>query len=67
MSSRGHKKRERTYQLWGWTLFVMSSFAYMYSSFMAGDMVALLGSVIFFLACLIFLIPFLPTRQADDQ
>jgi len=42
----------------GWLLFIASAIGYIISSLRSGDMVALIGSVFFLVACLVFLIPF---------
>ncbi len=51
--------RNGTINLIGWILFVFSALAFITSSLRAGDMVGLAGGILFLVACLIFLIPFL--------
>ena len=62
MSETDPTGRERRFHGCGWTFFLMSSIAYMTTSFMAGDMVGLLGGFLFFLACVCFIIPLFSTK-----
>ncbi len=50
--------RNHNINLIGWILFVFSALAFITSSLLSGDMVGLVGGVIFLVACLIFLIPY---------
>ena len=52
-------KRERTYQLWGWILFLVCAIFFIISAIQNHDIPYLIGSIVFFLACVLFLIPFL--------
>lgn len=56
--------RNRTLNLAGWLLFVVSACAFIVSSYRNGDGVALAGGVFFLAACLVFLIPYF-RRDAD--
>jgi hypothetical protein len=56
MSQTTHNR----FQLWGWTLFVLSAMCYIGSSIRAGDTLGLAGGTLFLLACLVFLVPLLP-------
>lgn len=51
--------RARRVALTGWGLFVVSALFFTASSLRSGDMLALLGSVFFLVACFVFLIPIL--------
>ena len=51
--------RDRTFNLIGWILFVLSAIGFIVSSLRSGDVPALIGSLLFLVACLVFLIPFL--------
>jgi predicted membrane channel-forming protein YqfA (hemolysin III family) len=51
--------KERTYHLVGWMLFLASSVLYTVSAWRSGDPAGLIGSVLFLLACLLFVIPML--------
>ena len=41
----------------GWALFVVCSLFYIASAVRAGDLLSLLGGVLFFLGCVAFIIP----------
>lgn len=45
----------------GWLLFVLSALFFTASSIKSGDMLALAGSLLFLIACIVFLLP-LPKR-----
>ena len=50
--------RDLALPLIGWALFLMSSVAFVVSSYKSGDAAALSGSILFFLGCIAFLMPF---------
>ena len=52
------QERERQFQLAGWALFLVCSFFFIAESVAAGSPLGLVGSVVFFLGCVVFLIPF---------
>jgi len=52
-----NQERERRFQLYGWLLFAVCSFFFIADSAAAGSAVGIIGSVIFLLACIVFLIP----------
>ena len=56
--STGKNKNDITIQLWGWIIFILSSIFFIASSVKNGDILGLCGGVLFFIACLVFLIPF---------
>ena len=47
----------RTLELLGWVLFVVSSLFFISSSLKSGDVLSLVGGLLFFVACIVFLIP----------
>ena len=47
------------YQITGWILFILCALFYIASSLKHRDPLSLAGSVIFLIACIVFLIPFL--------
>ena len=53
------EKRDVTYQLWGWILFIVCAFIFIASSIRMGDGWMLAGSLFFLVACFLFLIPLL--------
>ena len=52
------QERERQFQIFGWVFFLVCSFFFIADSVTAGSPLGLVGSVIFFLGCIVFLIPF---------
>jgi uncharacterized protein YciI/uncharacterized membrane protein YtjA (UPF0391 family) len=50
-------KQDQTLQFWGWILFVLCSALFIVSSIKNRDPLSLAASIIFLLACLIFMIP----------
>ena len=52
----------RKTELSGWLIFVISAGFYTWAGIRAGDLVSTLGGVFFLLACLVFLVAFLPER-----
>lgn len=62
-----HQKTEKIelkLQLWGWGLFILSAGFFTAASIRAGDMLSLLGSLLFLVACILFLIPLI-TKQTQ--
>ncbi len=51
------RKRQQTWQLWGWILFIVSALFFIATSLRAGDPLGLLGGVFFLVACFVFLVP----------
>ena len=55
------------FQLTGWTLFIFSALFFIATSVRAGDMLGLLGGLLFLLACFVFLVPLVfPNQLAED-
>ena len=50
-------QRERNFQLTGWLLFLICAVFFIASAVRNGDRLYLVGSVVFFVACIAFLIP----------
>jgi len=59
------KSREHRYNLWGWILFLVCAGFFIASSVRSGDGLALAASIIFLLACLLFIVPLLSRRKPD--
>ena len=61
-------KRELKYNLVGWILFIICAIFFIVSSLKNHDTIAFIGSVIFLLACVVFLIPLLESYKlkGDD-
>lgn len=51
--------RDERYQLAGWLLFIVCALLYILSSLRNADWLALTGSVVFLLACVVFVVPLL--------
>ena len=65
-------RRERNYHLVGWILFLVCAVFFIASAAISGDVLYLAGSIIFFLACIAFVIPLvsrprLPLGQTDPD
>jgi hypothetical protein len=56
-------RKERSYELWGWFLFVVSALFFIGSSAWSGDVVGLLGGIFFLLACVAFLATYFGRRR----
>lgn len=54
---------DRRINFFGWLLFVGSALGFLVSAWRSGDMAALVGAVLFLVACLVFLIPFVRSRR----
>jgi len=50
-------KQEGLWQLFGWILFVICALLFLTSSLRNGDTLAFLGSLIFLVACFVFMVP----------
>lgn len=53
---------DRRINFFGWLLFVGSALGFLVSALRSGDIAALVGAVLFLVACLVFLIPFVRSR-----
>ena len=67
MSDNGTKQNLK-FELWGWILFILCACFFIASGIKNNDTLTLLGSIIFLIACLVFIIPLLikggkPTRD----
>jgi hypothetical protein len=52
-------ERRRRYEIVGWSLFVLSAVGFIIASVQSGNLAAITGSILFFAACLVFLVPIL--------
>jgi len=64
--------RERNYHLAGWILFLVCALCFIASAALSGDPLYFAGSVIFFVACIVFVIPLVsrprvPLDQAEPD
>jgi hypothetical protein len=53
-------------QIVGWCLFLLSALFYMAASIRSGDLLGFLGGAVFFLACILFLIPLFKTTAQHE-
>jgi len=62
------KATETKYQVVGWILFIICAIFFIASSLANQDVLTFIGSVIFLVACIVFLIPILkaPKPPEDD-
>ncbi|MGD2125272.1 MAG: hypothetical protein PVG99_04285 [Desulfobacteraceae bacterium] len=51
------RDREMKFQLWGWILFMVCAVFFIASSLKDGSILSLVGSLVFLLACIVFIIP----------
>ena len=58
--------KTRHYDAIGWTLFIVCAVLYAISSAINGDIWAFIGSLVFFCACVVFLIPLATKRKSGD-
>ena len=56
-------KREKKFQLWGWIAFILCAVFFIASSIVHFDLYGLVGSIIFLLACVIFIIPLIERKK----
>jgi len=55
---------EKKCQIWGWLLFIASALCYGAAAIRNGDLLGILGSLFFLVACFVFLIPFVFTGRS---
>jgi membrane protein DedA with SNARE-associated domain len=66
--SASNGKREARFHLWGWLLFVVCAGFFIASSIESNDVLGLIGSIIFLIACVVFIVPLvIKKRQSEDK
>ncbi len=55
-------ERKWAFVLCGWGLFVVSAVFFIVAALRSGDMLGLVGSLFFFIACIVFIIPLVIRR-----
>ena len=60
-----NQERESKFQIFGWVLFLVCSFFFIADSIISGSPLGLAGSVVFFLGCIVFLVPFAWKKGID--
>ena len=51
------RNREAKFHLWGWILFLLCAGFFIASSLLSHNILSFFGSIIFLIACVIFIIP----------
>jgi len=65
---KNHEGQDLKYQLFGWILFIVCAIFFIASSLKNGDILTFIGSVIFLIACVVFLIPLFRTiKKAEND
>jgi hypothetical protein len=67
MKKNRKKKKEATYQLSGWILFILCALCYLTASIKSRDYLTFFGSLIFLIACFLFLIPLLESIRHTPE
>ena len=62
-----YKNREKGFHLWGWILFVVCAAFFIASSINNDDLMSLAGSIIFLVACVVFIIPLILLRNGGGK
>ena len=63
LAAIGRRMNLRTSQLIGWWLFLASALLFTLASWRAGDWISLGGSLLFLIACLLFLVPLIRNTE----
>ena len=58
-----HERQDLKYHLFGWILFIVCAIFFIASSLKNGDTLTFIGSVLFLIACIVFLIPLIKTTK----
>jgi predicted membrane channel-forming protein YqfA (hemolysin III family) len=62
-----HEVKDLKDQLFGWILFVICAIFFIASSLKNGDTLTFIGSIIFLIACIVFLIPLFRTIKKVEN
>jgi len=65
--SEDNNERDKKLQFLGWILFVICAILFIASSIRNGDWLSLAASILFLVACIFFMIPFMGIITADDS
>ncbi len=57
--------RDKRFHLWGWGLFLACAGFFIASGIMTGDLLSVIGSVIFLVGCVIFIVPLVSRGKRD--
>ena len=62
-TKKNREGQDLKYQLFGWILFIVCAIFFIASSLKNGDTLTFIGSIIFLIACIVFLIPLIKTTK----
>lgn len=62
-----NERASRQCQILGWILFTLSGFLFIWSTAASGDLVGLLASLLFLIACPVFLAPILRAAKREAR
>lgn len=65
--SADDRSREKRFHLWGWILFVVCAGFFIASAVRGGSILGVIGSVIFLVACVVFIVPLVKVRNRDKD
>lgn len=60
------REREMRFNLWGWILFVVCALFFIASNLQGRNIPGLVGSIIFLVACIVFLYPLVQRKNKDQ-
>ena len=66
MTDRNRQQRTR-YELYGWVLFIFCAVFFIASSLRSADYLSLVASIIFLIACFVFIIPLVMGSRNGDE
>ena len=55
--SDNNRNREVKFHLWGWILFLVCAVFFIASSIVSNNVLSLVGSIVFLIACVVFIVP----------
>lgn len=65
--SSNDRELARKLHLWGWLLFLVCAIFFIASAVKGGDILGLVGSIIFLVACMFFIIPLMIKGNRDED
>lgn len=66
--SDDNRNREVKFHLWGWILFLVCAGFFIASSIESNNILSLVGSIIFLIACVVFIVPLvIKKKQSEDK
>ncbi len=63
----GKRNQKIRYQIWGWVLFVLCAVFFIASSLKNEDILGLVASIIFLIACFVFIIPLVMNSRRGNE